>query len=374
LIALLTISYWQINAFVAFLLSAIFAGVLIPKILLIAFRRKLFDEPDERKIHHSTVPRLGGIAFEPVIIFCVFFLLMVDLLSGQDLLLNEFSKNVIEISSGICGLILLYLIGIADDLIGVKYRAKFAIQIVCGLLFVMAGLYVSDFHGLLFLHNLPAWFAIPLSVILIVFIINAMNLIDGIDGLASGLSAVALFYYGLFFFTIEQYAYSIIAFSTLGTVVPFFYYNVFGIAEKQKKIFMGDTGSLTIGIILCLLSIKLANSPVENCTNCNPIAIGFAPLLVPCMDVVRVFLHRLKSGKSPFLPDQSHIHHKFLKVGMNQRAAMLTIISISIFCTLLVALGSRIINVNILYIFVIAAYTVGNCWLSKKIKEKNIEW
>lgn len=374
MIYLLTITSWQTNAFIAFLLSAIFSGFIIPKILLIAFRRNLFDEPDERKIHHSTVPRLGGMAFEPVIIFCLFFLLFFDLLSGQTLLLDEFGDNILELSAGICGLILLYLIGIADDLIGVKYGAKLVVQFICAIMFVSAGLYIDNMHGLFGLDLLPIWFAVPASVLLIVFIINAMNLIDGIDGLASGLSAVAFIYFGVYFQMIHEYAYSLIAFSTLGTVVPFFYFNVFGKAEKQQKIFMGDTGSLTIGIILCLLSIKLANSHSEETMEGNSLAIAFAPMAIPCIDVVRVFLHRLKFRLSPFMPDQSHIHHKFLKIGFSQRAAMITILIISTLCTLFIAFGSRYININILVILVVLLYTLGNCWFSKEIRKRGIDW
>ena len=241
-------AFWRFVMVSALVISIVAAGILIPQILLIAFRKKLFDELDERKIHHSTVPRLGGMAFEPVILFTIFILLVVDIHTGRLQLMEELGENILSLSICVCSLILLYLVGIADDLIGVRYSAKFVVQVGCGLLFLFGGLYISDLHGLFFFNSLPWFLFWPMTVLLVVFIINAMNLIDGIDGLASGLSGVALGYYGFVFFEIGEYTFSLVAFATLGTVIPFFYYNVFGEAEKQKKIFMGDTGSLTIGV------------------------------------------------------------------------------------------------------------------------------
>ena len=115
------------------------------------------------------------------------------------------------------------------------------------------------------------------------------------------------------FFMLHQYVYAMLAFATLGVLVPFFYYNVFGNAKHGRKIFMGDTGSLTIGMMLCFLSLKLTMCGLDDNTgNVHPMVLAFSPLLVPCCDVVRVYLHRVRNGKNPFLPDKNHIHHKLL--------------------------------------------------------------
>ncbi len=236
----------------AFVISVVFTGVLIPQILLVSFRKKLFDQPDARKIHHSAVPRLGGIAFMPVALFTIAFLLGVSVLLGHGEMVDGLRGEVLEFSFALCALILLYLVGMADDLIGVQYRAKFAVQILCAVLLVASGVWINNLYGLFGIHELPRAVGWPLTVFVVVFVINAVNLIDGIDGLASGLSGVALFFYGVVFIGMGRYMYAMLAFVTLGALVSFFYYNVFGNAEKHKKIFMGDTGSLTIGIILRL--------------------------------------------------------------------------------------------------------------------------
>ena len=370
-------AFWRFMMASALIMSIVAAGILIPQILLIAFRKKLFDEPDERKIHHSTVPRLGGIAFEPVILFTIFILLVFDVHALRFQLMEELGNNVLSLSICVCSLILLYLVGIADDLIGVKYSAKFVVQIGCGLLFLFGGLYISDLHGLLFLNKLPWWVFWPLTVTLVVFIINAMNLIDGIDGLASGLSGVALGYYGCVFFEIGEYTFALVAFATLGTVIPFFYYNVFGKAEKQQKIFMGDTGSLTIGLILSFLSFRMANVDISADHTClsrvHPFFLAFCPLLVPCMDVIRVFIHRIRMGNSPFLPDKSHIHHKLLNLGMSQHKAMISILIFSAFFIVVCLILSKIMDPTLLMIGCIALYTLLNIWMTKHINKKESE-
>ena len=188
-------------------------------------------------------------------------------------------------------------------------------------------------------------------------IINAINLIDGIDGLASGLSAVACLYYGVIFYHLHQFTYSLIAFVALGVIVPFFYYNVFGNAAKQKKIFMGDTGSLTIGIVLSLLSIKLLTIPVSGVMwSYNPLVVAFAPLMVPCLDVIRVFTHRIRNGRDPFMPDKNHIHHKLLGIGLNPRLTMITIVTVSLLLSLLNLYASQYINIHILLLLNFAIY------------------
>lgn len=365
-------AFWNWNIGLAFLISVAFTGVLIPQILLISFRKKLFDQPDARKIHHNVVPRLGGIAFMPVVVFTIAFLLGVSLLLGNDSILVALRGEVLEFAFGMCALILLYLVGIADDLIGVQYRAKFMVQILCAVLLVTSGVWINNLYGLFGIHELPRAVGWPLTVFVVVFIINAVNLIDGIDGLASGLSGVALFFYGMVFIGMERYMYAMLAFVTLGALVSFFYYNVFGNAEKHKKIFMGDTGSLTIGIILSFLCVSLARSGgvgVARAT-AETFVWAFVPLLVPCFDVVRVVLHRARNRQPLFLPDMNHIHHKLLRAGLPQRQAMITILLCSIVLVTANVLLCQVVNINLLLVGDVVLWTGVNMWLSRFIARR----
>lgn len=332
---------WVLIVSSVFIISAFVSGILIPQILLISFRKNLFDEPDERKIHKAAVPRLGGLAFMPSIVLslCVVWgvLMLIEHSSHPPLLapLTDILSNpllesrTIPLCFGLCALMIMYLVGIADDLIGVKYRAKFCAQILVALLLATADIRLDNLNGLFGIYELPALISWPLTVFLVVFITNAINLIDGIDGLASGLSGIAMIFYGMFFMAAGRPVYSMIAFAALGTLIPFFYYNVFGNPAQRKKIFMGDTGSLTTGLLLSFLALELTNVNNSGVFAADTIVVAFAPLAIPCLDVIRVFVHRVIRGNSPFLPDRVHIHHKLLALGFPQRPAMITILAAS---------------------------------------------
>ena len=360
-------TFWVINTIIVFALCVLLAGILIPQILLIAYCRNLFDEVDERKIHHGAIPRLGGFAFVPVIMLSIALTLAGNVLLGNHEFLNALSDCVLLLTMVFCSVQLLYLIGIADDLIGIKYRAKFVIQLICAALLIVAGCWFTTFCGILGIEDVPAGFGIPFTAIVIVFIINAINLIDGIDGLASGLSSIAAAIYGVSFLMMGQYAFAILAFAMLGVLFPFFYYNVFGNVEKHSKIFMGDTGSLTIGLMLSVLGIKLFTHPVDPALQFQPCVLAFSPLIIPAFDVVRVYIVRIRNHKSPFLPDKNHIHHKFLAAGMTPRPAMVSIISISTLYTLLNLALSRYMNVNLIVVVDVVIWILFHLWLNKRI-------
>lgn len=329
---------WTLDELAVFLISAGISGIIIPKILLIAFRKRLFDEPDERKIHTAAVPRLGGLAFMPSIVFSICLVVGVKgILDAQGLSayfggpseVGDMSEMLLPICFGLCAVMMMYLVGIADDLIGVRYHAKFVAQILAALLLAMGGVRIENFHGFMWLYELPVGLSWAATVLLVVFITNAINLIDGIDGLASGLSGIAMAFYGFVFMHTGYMLYAMLAFAGLGTLVPFFYYNVFGNPAMGKKIFMGDTGSLTTGLILSFLSIEVCSLPEGSVYSWDVMVVAFAPLAIPCLDVIRVFVHRIVRGMSPFLPDKSHIHHKLLALGIPQRWAMITILATS---------------------------------------------
>ena len=318
---------WTYNYFIGMLISIILTGVIIPKIILIAFRKKLFDEIDERKIHRGIVPRLGGIAFLPSIIFSFCVVIGFNLRTEELSLGEPLMMEMIPIFFLLCGLMLMYLVGIADDLIGVRYRGKFLLQIFTGTLLVAGGMWISDLYGFLWIHHCPDWLGWLFSIFLVIYVANSINLIDGIDGLASGLSMIALIFYSIVFFLAGEYLFALTAATTLGTLIPFFYYNVFGHAENHNKIFMGDTGSLTIGTVLAFLSIAMFRIPLGDIPgNQNPFILAIAPIILPCFDVVRVFVHRVRNGSNPFLPDKCHIHHKLLALGLVQWKALITIL------------------------------------------------
>lgn len=308
-------------------ISVLLTGLIIPKILLIAFSKNLFDTADERKIHCGVVPRLGGMAFLPALTFSFCLVVGLNVRFQFPGIVPALAQAVIPIFFLICALMLIYLVGLADDLVGVRYRAKFLLQIVAALLIICSGVWVSDIHGFLWTEEIPDWIGWIVTVFCIIYVVNAVNLIDGIDGLASGLSAVALIWYSYVFYLTGQWACMLLAGATLGTLIPFFYFNVFGKAKNHTKIFMGDTGSLTIGLLLVFLTLEVINIPDSPVLAGNNLFImAVSPLILPCFDVARVFLHRIRLGHNPFLPDKCHIHHKLLALGLLQWQALVGIV------------------------------------------------
>jgi UDP-N-acetylmuramyl pentapeptide phosphotransferase/UDP-N-acetylglucosamine-1-phosphate transferase len=369
--------FWVLGITAVFLLCVVITGFLIPKILLISYRCKLFDVPDERKIHKGIVPRLGGIAFVPSIFLSIAFLFGVNNLLGMRNLIPVLNEYILPMAFGVCAVLILYLVGIADDLIGVRYRAKFAVQMFCAAMLIAGGLWINNLHGVFGLECIPWWIGMPLTMLFVVFLINAINLIDGIDGLASGLCSIAMAVFGCTLFFVGDYMFATLAFATLGVLLPFFYFNVFGDAQKFHKIFMGDTGTLTVGTIISILATRLLNTPCDGYEvtpdGANMLIIVASPLLIPCFDVIRVYIGRVRSGKNPFLPDKTHIHHKLLAIGMTQRVAMISIVACSAFQSLLYIVLSIYINVNVLLLVGVAVFIAINVWISKQIKKLNLK-
>lgn len=316
----------------SFLIALLMGFLMIPNILLVSYRKRLFDLPDSRKVHAYPIPRLGGISFLPAIIIAFALIMGFRYLIGFPVENLPLYRTLYEFLFWIVGAMLLYLIGVQDDLIGVGYRTKFVIQILAALILVCTGDWIESLGGLFGIYDLPAWVGIPFTVLLIVYITNAINLIDGIDGLASGLCCISLAMLALMHIIVAQYIYAILALATLGILIPFWCYNVFGNACRGHKLFMGDTGSLTLGYILSFLVIHLSFVRLDTDEHTNPsLVIALTTLLVPLFDVVRVVIHRVRTGKSPFLPDKNHFHHKLLRTGMRVRWVMVTILLVSLF-------------------------------------------
>lgn len=334
----------------AFMLSFLLASVVIPRIIFISYKKRLFDVPDARKVHKTPVPRLGGLAFLPVILISLCIIIgiryymdnRVDSLWASDLFMQYLFL--------IAGMTLLYLIGVADDLVGVGYRYKFVVQILAASFLPLSGLWINDLGGLLGLHVIPAYIGMPLTVFLVVYITNAINLIDGIDGLASGLTCIALGLLIIVCALVNQWTHALLASATLGVVIIFYYYNVF--STSGRKLFMGDAGSLTLGYILSFLILHFwTKQEYWDPFRLNLNMVTISTLLIPLLDVIRVFYARIREGRNPFLPDKNHIHHKLLRTGMRVRMVMITLLLLSLFLVVANFILSFYINTTFMLLF-----------------------
>lgn len=359
--------------FATTLLSGLF---LTPYIVSIAKTLHLYDLPDSRKVHKLPIPRLGGVVFIPVIIIVISSLLVILIRIGYDVETLWRGTNVQHFLAYIAGSLMLYAVGLYDDIHGVSYRIKFIVQIIAASLLCISGLWIADFSHVFMIDEVPFWIGMPISILFVVYVTNAMNLIDGIDGLASGLSAIALTVIAALYIIDLDTIWAMLAVAFLGVVVAFYYYNVF---QKKNKIFMGDAGSLTLGYTLSFLILHFwqANA-VWNIHLHNIGIVALSTLAIPLLDVVRVFASRIRDGRNPFLPDKNHIHHKLLRTGMGPKYTMACILFCSLFiivCNYLVAAylsQTLIIVADIL--FYCLMHVVINHFIAKKERITGTEW
>lgn len=345
------LSYTLISFFVSLAVTA----VGMPLLLRLCKARGLYDIPNDRKVHHNKIPRLGGVFFAPAMLIglVVAFIVM----SGFVQTMPTFGMPTFFISAGI---FLIYLIGLIDDVLGLKATVKFAVQFVSALFLPLCGVCLNNLYGLFGLYEIPLWLGYPLTVFLALLIINSINLIDGIDGLAASLSLLALAIFTWLFLRLEIVSYAMLGAGLCGSLLAFLYYNMLGSVERNTKTFMGDTGSLILGYALAFFAIKYAmdNTPLLPYRH-NALLQAVTLLVVPTFDLVRVALGRIAHSVSIFHADKTHIHHKFLATGMSMHQALAAILLLQLaFIGLNVACTTMGLSAGAVLLIDIVAYTL----------------
>ena len=288
----------------------------IPQIMYVAKRKHLFDEPDNhRKIHKAIIPNLGGVG--------IFFAFIISTSLFIDP--TTFTAwNYIAAAT-----LILFLTGIKDDLVNIGPGKKFLAQFAAAFIVVFfADIRVHSLEGLLGIYELPYWASLCFTVIGCMFVTNAFNLIDGIDGLAGSIGALCSLFLGLGLALEGHYSEAVISFSLMGAIMGFLRYNI-----SPARIFMGDTGALVIGFTISLLSIQLINgySPGTALagyvtSSAGALALVLSLLFVPVFDTFRVFATRIMKGHSPFRADRTHLHHYLLDLGYGHSKTVLILI------------------------------------------------
>jgi UDP-N-acetylmuramyl pentapeptide phosphotransferase/UDP-N-acetylglucosamine-1-phosphate transferase len=297
----------------SFAISLVIAIKSIPTIINVAHAKHLFDEPNSRSATEHVVPTLGGIA--------IFFGFVLSVIIGGNGYAMPWLKYIIA------AVTIMFFVGLKDDILSLSPVKKLIAQIgsACMLIF-LADFRFTHLHGLFGINELNYFSSIIGTLFIMIVFINAFNLIDGIDGLASGISILASTVFGVWFFFAGHTEETILAFSLSGALCGFFYYNVYG---KKNKIFMGDTGSLILGTIMSVLVIKFNEVNIDQ-THALAVAsapaVSFGILIYPLFDTMRVFSMRLYQKRSPFSPDKNHIHHRLLALGLTHKKATFTIL------------------------------------------------
>ncbi|MDD7455857.1 MAG: MraY family glycosyltransferase [Bacteroidales bacterium] len=364
----------------ALAISTLLGIVIIPKIIIISKKKHLYDSTNVRKIHNGKISRLGGVSFSPNSLITLCITLALTFWLSQDGLISfptrtDAAHFYIEFLLMCASMAILFLVGLADDLVGIRYRIKFIFQIICCIIIMMAGVIITDFCGFWGLYSIPTWLGIGLSFFVIIFITNAINLIDGMDGLASGLAIVSLVTFLIVFTKGGLLYYSECCVALLGTLAVFWLYNTFGDSAKGKKIFMGDSGSLSIGFILSLMLIKLdqnVGSP-KNTLCYKDMVLAASTLIVPVFDALRVAGLRVLNKRNPFLPDKNHIHHRLNRAGIGKMYVTICVILFDIFFVALNYVMAFYLNVTWILLIDILAWVLTHKMLSRRIKAYEVK-
>lgn len=307
---------------IPFFTALLLVGWIHPRLVKIALLKNIVDNPDARKLQRTPVPVLGGVA--------VFFGVVIAI---------GCMSSVVDCSGlpvVIMAMMAMLYTGTMDDILSLSPGLRFVIEIVVVLLLIFVGGYcIDDFHGLWNIGRFSYWCAVPLTVVAAVGIINAINLVDGVNGLSSGYCIMACLIFGTLFFLAGEAPMTILAAVSVGALIPFFLHNVFG---KTSKMFIGDGGTLVMGVVMSVFVIAILQNGSRVAAYVNP-NVGLVPftlavLSVPVFDTLRVMSTRILKGTSPFRPDKTHLHHMFIDLGCSHVATTLAILGVNMFVVL----------------------------------------
>jgi UDP-GlcNAc:undecaprenyl-phosphate/decaprenyl-phosphate GlcNAc-1-phosphate transferase len=309
--------FFDIYILLAVLTAFTIVVTSIPTIVYVAKAKKLYDMPDLRKTHKYKTPALGGIA--------IFAALLITIGIYSEFTVNREFQYLFVAS------VILFFFGLKDDILIIAPIKKLWGQLLASLIVILLGdIRFTSLHGFNGITNINYIYSVVLTLFVFVVIINGFNLIDGIDGLASGIAVLTSAVFGIFFILNCDFDYTIIAATLVGSLLTFFWFNVFSV---KFKVFMGDSGSLLVGLFIAVLAVRFNEMNIGHTgifvVNSAP-AVSIGILIVPLFDTLRVFVIRLFRGKSPFQADTNHVHHRLLAMGMTHLKATLYILGVNV--------------------------------------------
>jgi UDP-GlcNAc:undecaprenyl-phosphate GlcNAc-1-phosphate transferase len=344
-----------IIAVILFLTTLLGTMICIRSVIAVAREKHLFDEPsEERKIHIYKTPNLGGVG-----IYCSF-------LFATALVVP--SNGLLYFNSLVAASLIIFAIGLKDDLVGLGPTKKFLAQIAAGGIIVILGdIRFTSFHGLFGVGEISYPLSILITVLINIFIYNAINLIDGIDGLAGSLGLLACITFAGCFYLMNSSGDFFLAVALSGALIGFLYYNI-----TPAKTFMGDTGSLFLGFMLSLFIVRFVElnktQPVFF-LKATP-AIAFATIIIPVIDTVRVFMFRILRGRSPFVADSNHLHHRFINMGFSHLQTTLILVATNAMFIVVAFLLQNIGNAQLISFMIFLAIMINFLFWNLSKKEK----
>lgn len=298
----------------AFLIAFLITYMAIPSVVNVARLKNLYAVENERTSHHSNIPTLGGFA-----VFAGFIV---------SVMIFAYIPNIPYLQYIVAGMLIVFLLGLKDDVIALAPMVKIVGEVVAATLIIDLGnIRITGLYGFMGISTIGPYASDLLSIFVIIAIVNAFNLIDGIDGLAAGVGIIAGLTFGFWFYRAGYTQLAILAFALVGALLAFFIFNVFSV---KNKIFMGDIGSLVLGFTMSIFAIKFNELNLiagEDVRIFAAPAVSIGILIVPIFDTIRVFTLRLIKGRSPFLADRQHVHHYMLDLtGSHKKATAIMLL------------------------------------------------
>ena len=321
------------------ILALVLSIIFIPIIKSLAVKYNLVDKPNYRKVHATPVPLVGGIA-----IAITSFIVLVA--SGNKLTIIK--EYLPILTSGI----ILLIVGVIDDKTDVPAKYKLIIQLILSYIVAFSGTRITSLYGLLGIYEISIWMQYVLTILVITGVVNAFNLMDGVDGLVGGLSLLGFTMFLVASVFYKDYFLGKLSAIFIGSIIGFLKFNL-----SKKKIFMGDAGSLFLGFILVTLGIQFMER--EHISKDYNYAYGFLILVaffsIPVLDSLRVYVGRMKQGNSPFKADKSHLHHLLLAAGLTHKRISLVVV---LFCMILFFVGFGLISFFSTTIIIVAMMAI----------------
>lgn len=341
-----SISVFYIKLVLGFLFSFAIAFFSIPTIIKISRRKNLMDEPGMRSSHLRKIPNLGGIALFYSIGICA----------------SIFAFELFDLYKFLfASLVILLYIGVMDDIVVMKAYKKLLAQIIVSALMVIGSdVRIRNLFGVFGIYELNYFLSVIFSIVTFIILINAFNLIDGIDGLAGGYSILCSVFFGISYYRLGDYNFPLVVLTAVivGAVIAFLFYNLSN--YRSNKIFMGDTGSMVLGFLLAFTAICFIDIFIDKATPGIPRyflqsapVIAVAILILPIIDTLNIIIIRLFQKKSPFDADRNHIHHKLLDLGLTHRRSSVYILLYYIFI-IVVAYNLRHLENNLLLVIIVS--------------------
>lgn len=350
---------------IAFFTAALTSALLLPWILKHSYAQGLYKLRNEHSRKSNGVPRFAGTVLAPSVLMGAS--LAVVLMNEGEGLDQSIKTSTMLLA---CGVMMIYLIGLLDDLFALSAKLRFFIQLLSACTLPLCDLFLHNLHGLWGIESIPVYAGVILTVVGVVLVVNAVNMIDGIDGLASIFSIICFLCFGFCFWDAGNMIYCYISAAMIGALAVFLYYNMFGSVEKKTKIYMGDSGSMLLGFSLAYLSIKYIVAEDEASVDVSArILLCISLLFVPCVDLCRVVLERIAHGEHPFMPDKRHIHHRLMSAGIFGNFTLAGVLALSLlFMVMNALLYSLGCSLSLVVSADIVLYIILMILLSRKVR------